>query len=464
MSPECQNCEALVELKKEIAALRNKISSLEADIAKSRKNSSNSSKPPSSDIIKPPKPLLPDGKKREAGGQPGHERHERTPFAADEIDRIIPHFPRVCPHCGSDRIKPGEFVKKKQRVDLPEKPIIIEEHHAHSGRCVGCGREVKAEFPAEIENGSLFSPRMAAHAAFLKGAGHMSYTGIADYLKNVFHIPVSRGHIVNEMKNVGDALDAPYDEMLSRLPEEKNLNIDETSHRENGKLPWTWVFRSDLFALYRICDSRGAKVLHDTLGKGYDGIIGCDYYGAYRKFNDESNARIQFCMAHLSRDVKFLEEHPDRVTANYGGRVAKRLRRLFRVKHKHGEMTAEKYASAIRSAGDELAAAAIKAPVRGEARNMANRFREYKEEYLRFVTTPGLEPTNNAAERALRFVVIDRKVTQGTRGEWGRRFCERIWSVVGTCRMRGQSIFEYLVNAVKSHYNGLPIPSLINST
>ncbi len=99
---------------------------------------------------------------------------------------------------------------------------------------------------------------------------------------------------------------------------------------------------------------------------------------------------------------------------------------------------------------------------RGE--NMAKRFRKYGPAYFTFVTTPGVEPTNNLAEQAIRFVVIDRHITQGTRSEGGNRWCERIWTVIATCTQQGKSVFDFLREAVENWYEDKPAPSLLPPT
>ena len=114
------------------------------------------------------------------------------------------------------------------------------------------------------------------------------------------------------------------------------------------------------------------------------------------------------------------------------------------------------------AAGDELLAQAVyRVPRTNEAENLAQRFHEHGESYVRFLTTPGLEPTNNLAEQAIRFVVIDRLVTQGSRSVAGRQWLERIWSVLATCAQRGRSAFAFLVDSVNAFFHGQPTRSLL---
>lgn len=124
-------------------------------------------------------------------------------------------------------------------------------------------------------------------------------------------------------------------------------------------------------------------------------------------------------------------------------------------------MTAVGFNRTLQQARRDLIAVATRVPDRRQAQNLAKRFRLHGESYFRFITTPGIEPTNNLAEQAIRFVVIDRRITQGTRSEAGRQWCERIWTVTATCAQQGRSVFDYLERAVHAHFTDQPIPSLL---
>src|SRR5438128_1900592 len=227
-----------------------------------------------------------------------------------------------------------------------------------------------------------------------------------------------------------------------------------------------WCFRAALFTLFKIDASRGSDVLVDVLGEEFNGILGCDYFSAYRKYMKDFNVLVQFCLAHFLRDVRFLVEHPNTHNQAYGQRVVERLRALFAVIHRRAEYTDQQFQIHLQNAGDELAAeVAWRVPNTAEARNLAKRFVKHGDSYLRFITTPGIEPTNNLAEQAIRFVVIDRKVTQGSRGVTGQRWLERIWTVMATCAQTGRSVFTFLYESINAFFQGATTPKLIpNST
>jgi transposase len=174
---------------------------------------------------------------------------------------------------------------------------------------------------------------------------------------------------------------------------------------------------------------------------------------------------VQFCLAHFLRDVRFLVEHPNTRNQAYGRRVLERLRVLFAVIHERDQYTRVGFQTALQNAGDELWAEIVwRVPSTSEAKNLAKRFEKHGESYLRFITTPGIEPTNNLAEQAIRFVVIDRKVTQGTRSTTGQRWLERIWTAIATCAQTGRSVFTFLQESLAAYFADQPPPDLLPDT
>jgi transposase len=256
------------------------------------------------------------------------------------------------------------------------------------------------------------------------------------------------------------ALAAPYEELLRLLPDEAHLNVDETGHKCNGQPWWTWCFRAELYTLYHIDAQRSADVLMDILGQEFHGVLGCDYFSAYRRYLRECGVILQFCLAHLIRDVKFLTTLPDARDRRYGADLRTALKELFDVFHQRQQLAPAVFQTLLQGARDRVLRVGLAGPATQHGQNMAKRFREHGAAYFTFVTTPGVEPTNNLAEQAIRFVVIDRHITQGTRSESGQRFCERIWTVIATCVQQGQSVYSFLCAAVGQWFADKPAPSL----
>ena len=449
---------------KATAPLIERITALEAELAKAKKNSSNSSKPPSSDMVKPPRPPAKDGKKRKRGAQPGHQQHLHPIFPPEAINHIEPYTLGCCPDCGGSLRLAKRPPDVLQQIEIHETPTIVTEHRGLAYWCPHCRKFHCAPLPDAVVKAGLFGPRLTALVAFMKGVCHASFSTIRKFLRDVVRVDVSRGYLAKLIAKASESLASAYAELFSRLPGEAVLNIDETGHKEYREKFWTWCFRAQLYTLFRIDKSRGSKVLVEVLGTEFNGVLGCDYFGAYRKYMRQFDVLVQFCLAHLIRDVKFLLTLPGREDQAYGRRVRIALRELFAVIHRRDKLTAAGFQRTLEAARQQvLKAATTRVPKGNHANNLAKRFREHGEAYFRFITTPGIEPTNNLAEQAIRFVVIDRRITLGTRSETGRRWCERIWTTIATCAQQGRSVFKFLLDSIHAYFSGGLTPSLLPS-
>ncbi len=462
----CPNCE---RLNRQVKRLEKRLAELEAELAKAKKHSGNSSKPPSSDIVNPnkaerQKPADRSGQtQRKRGGQPGHKRHQRKPFEPDEIDVTWIHYYTGCPCCGGELVDTDELVSILQQVEIEEIPFRVEEHRRACQECIECHKVHRVPWPEDLKKAGLVGPRLTALIGYLKSACHMSFSAIRKFLRDCVGLLISRGQLRKLVAKVADSLLDPYEQLLALLPQEGKLNVDETGHKENGKRLWTWCFRASLYTVFKISPSRASKVLVEVLGKEFNGVLGCDYFSAYRKFMKDFNVVIQFCLAHFIRDVKFLAEHPNKRNRQHGERLLAHFRKLFGIIHRRDEYATEVgFRRALTRVRNELVYdAIIHSPGTREADNLGDRFVDHFDSFFTFITTPGIEPTNNLAEQAIRFVAIHRRMTQGTRSESGRTWCERIWTAVVTCEQQGRSLFDYLCQAVTNTFHGDSVPSLV---
>jgi transposase len=453
-------------LQAQVAELTALVIQLQEELAKVRKDSSTSSKPPSSDLVKPSRASSTnEAEPRRPGGQPGHERHQRERFPPEMLNGgSHTHYLELCPTCGHGLRDLGAAPRLVQQIDISSPPLVITEHRALAGYCPHCQELHYAPLPPGIEHGGLVGPRLTTLIAYLKGACHASYSTIRKFLRDVVRVTLSRGHLAKVIAKVSQALEPPYQELLAQLPAQARLNVDETGHPERGEQWWTWCFRASLYTLFKIDPTRSGDVLLEVLGEEFNGVLGCDYFAAYRRYLRQCHVVIQFCLAHLIRDVKFLTTLPEARDRAYGERLREGLRALFGVIHRRQELGPRVFQRQLEAARDQVwRQATTEVPPTRHSQNLAQRFAKHGAAYFEFVTTPDVEPTNNLAEQAIRFVVIDRHVTQGTRGEAGRRWCERIWTVIATCSQQGRSVFEYLSAAVAASFEGTAVPSLLSN-
>lgn len=340
--------------------------------------------------------------------------------------------------------------------------FTIEEHHKYTSWCPHCQKCFAAPLPGHIAKGGLLGPQLTALVAYLKGVCHASFSTIRKFFRDVLQVPISRGHLANGIQKGSAALEASYDERLDKLPDQAMLNVDETGHKFQGERWWTWCFRAELFVLYHIDARRSVEVLMEVLGKDFKGVLGCDCFSAYRRYMRECNIVLQLCLAHRIRDVKFLTTLPRSADKAYGERLREELRHLFHLIHEQDQYAAAEFQRRLQVQRRTIVSCGARVvPSSRPCQAMAKRLSKYGASYFTFLTTPAIEPTNNLAEQAIRFVVIDRHITQGTRSEGGNRWSERIWTVVATCVLTGQSVFEFLLASVKAYWGGAPPVSLL---
>ena len=447
-------------LKETVAVLKETIKTLEDKIARLEKNSNNSSKPPSSDIVKPKKTARKTRRrKRKRGGQFGHRKCSRPAFGPQEVDEVIEYeFKRK----DAKGLKPLNEWHVVQQVHLPEKMYTVIEHRARKYLDPATGKIHIAPIPDAIRKGGLLGADMTAATAFLKGGCHMSYTTIQQMFKELFRLDLSRGILCKATQKVSQALDAPYQQLVQRLPQEPRLGIDETGHHNDGKLHWTWCFQTPAYSVFHIDPSRGSKVLETVLGADFNGLIGADDWGAYRKYARLFKVRMQYCMAHLIREIRFLAEHRTKTLSRWGKQLLGWLKDLFQTLHRRENYTAKGFARRMVKIKHAFLRRMRRPPNHALAKKLAKRFRsKAAEDYFRFLTEPSIEPTNNNTEREIRHSVIDRRITQGTRGEAGMRWCERIWTTLATCKKQDRNVFEFIRQSVLAHWSKTCYPRLL---
>jgi len=449
-------------LTKRIAELETENRQLRDKIARLEKNSSNSSKPPSSDIVDPP-PARKKKKKRKLGGQKGHAKHTRRPFADDEVDRIVLHK------------LPAEEVRRRalipldetevvlQQIDLPEQMFNVIEHHVQL-YVDPYGRTVKAKLPKDVRKAGLFSPRMMALTGYLKARGHMSYSTLQAFFNDVMNLEICQAFLTKVCtRKLSAALQPAYAEVAEWIRNAPIVGTDETGHKNPAyKSAWTWCQQAPQAVFFHISPSRASQVLWEILGKDFDGVVVCDYLSANRKFVNDYRILVQYCWAHLVRDIKFLTTLSYKAVQRWAEALLAILRKLFKLWKTRRQRHPGRYQRMIEKWRKAFLQKVRKPPNHNEAWNIKDRFKGSGEKgYFLFLEREGVPPTNNGTEQAIRFVVIDRRVTQGTRSWAGMRFCERAWTVVATCNRHRRSVYQFFLDAVNAAYAGALYPKLI---
>jgi len=454
-----------------IDALTAEVEALKLQLAKAKKDSSTSSKPPSSDIVTPKEKQKKPGRprKKKAGGQPGHKRQLREPLPPDRVDETIDYEISDAEIEGL-KLTPTDQFETIQHIELPDSPVYVTEYRLRLYEAPD-GSIYFPDVP-ELRNQPIFGPRLLATIGWMKSKAHCSYTTIEEYFDDVLKVPVSRGYLTKLCTGiVSGSLAAAYEGVRAAIPQQPQLGSDETSFKNNGKKNWVWCISSAVLTLFHIAKTRSRAVLEELVGEEFQGYLNFDYFSANCSFAWNYVIKAQYCWAHLIRDIRFLTQHPDRKTRVWAEQLLDRSRRLFRAWHSRDEMSESGFHRSMTIHRDRFLEIVRTPPDSKDASNLAARFAivdvtdgstyDMSQNYFRFLFADGLEPTNNHSEQQIRFCVIDRRITQGTRSESGQRYHERMWTAIATCKKQNMNFFDFLQASIVAHLRKQPAPSLI---
>jgi transposase len=423
-------------------------------------NSTNSSKPPSTDPpavkVKRRPPVAPSGRKR--GGQPGHPRYTRHLVPPERIRDTFEIKPTHCGNCGASLHGHDPDPVRHQVAEIPPVQPDVDEYRLHRLICTCCGATHRAGLPASVPTGP-FGPRLRAILAMFAGSYRLAKRPIQQLASDLFGLDVSLGMISKLERRAAETLEPVVAEVAAAILAAPSAHIDETSWTEANEKAWLWVGQTDDLTAFTIADNRGAGVARSILGTDRQKVVISDRFPSYDWVEQH-----QYCWSHLRRDFQAMIDRQDEGSA-VGSELLGASDRLFHWWHKYrdGEMawsTFLGYARPIRwgvrqaldrgtSCASEKTAATCRMLLEGE------------EHLWTFLRVRGIEPTNNAAERALRHAVLWRKTSGGTASEWGSRFVERVLSVVATCRQQGRNVLEFLTDCFQAQQAGRRHPTLL---
>ena len=461
----------IADREKKIAELEKKVDDLEHQLAAKNKDSTNSSKPPSSDGPAANKRVYPQRKKsrRKPGGQKGHPGKHRSLVPIEDVKQIVAVLPDGCEHC--DRPFPKDIKRlrtegepgRHQVAELPKIRPDVTEFQCHHVVCPDCGKITTAPVPKEALN--HFGPKLTAFISYLTVVCRMSRRCVEELLETALGTSISVGSIQKLVEQTSEAVADPYQELEQQLRKEPVLNADETGWRGNGKKRWLWVLVASLFVFYVVAKHRSAEVLRRLLGPEFLGILCTDRFSAYISYH---KGKAQFCWAHLKRDLLGILKISKTTDADRFCRDALALHaRLFRLWHRFraGEIDRAQLSRKSIPLQEKFFALAeryLDSDDR-EVSTLAAAFFWHIERLFVFIDYPGVEPTNNISERAVRCAVQWRKTSFGNRSEQGEIATSRLLTATRTCVMQKRNALAYLAEAVRCLRSGLPAPSLLPS-
>jgi transposase len=424
-----------------------------------QQNSSNSSKPPSSDgPTVPPQRTKPTGRKR--GGQPGHKKHERALVPVDEVTTIEVVRPSECRRCGGSLSGDDPEPYRHQVIEIPEVKPLVSEYVLHALRCDHCRVTTAAPLPDQVPAGQ-FGPRLQAMVAVCSGAYRMSKRSIEELLNDFFKVDISLGSIANLERATSEAIAAPVEEVAAAVKQSPVVHADETGWYQRSQRAWLWVATTARLAVFLIRQGRGKKVAMELLGERFSGTAVTDRFTSYLWL---PQAQRQVCWAHLARDFAGFKDYGD-ADRDLGEALEHVADRVFRLWHdaRDGTISRRQLRRRIGSLRLRLRDLLVRGTgatfpqVRAKCREIL----AIEPAMWTFAYRDGVEPTNNAAERAVRHGVLWRRTSFGTDSANGSRFVERILTVVTTLRLQKRNVLDYLARVCAASLRGQPAPSLL---
>jgi transposase len=441
-----------------LAAALARIAELEEQL---RQNSSNSSKPPSSDMGRRKVPKAATGRK--PGGQAGHVGTTRELVAPEQVDEVVDRDPETCANCGTPLEKaPRLDADIRQIVEAPEFKAFVQEFRLWKKRCPKCGGFTRGKMPPGSPKGA-FGPRIQAMTALLSGRFRLSRREVQALMRLMAGVKLSLGSIQACCEASSEAMASTHADLHAQVKAADAVSADETGFGRCGELRmWLWAATSGLTEVFRLLPGRGGEQAKDLLGEAFSGILHRDRWKPYEQL---PHARSQLCHAHLRRHFQAMLESGGE-TGTQGAMLKLASDRAFH--HWHAfERTEFNRVELIRRMGpiqkemrQRLTILRDHPGAQKKARGIAKDLLRQWESLWTYVHHGGAVPTNNEAERALRKAVLWRKGSFGINSLTGALFVERILTVAGTASRRGLDLLDWLTQAIQANLAGDPPPAL----
>lgn len=417
------------------------------------KNSSNSSKPPSTD---PKGNSHGKNKKR----KPRKKGFSRKQVPSEEVNQFITCSLECCPCCHSKKLKEEGNPLVLQQVELPEVQASITQFTRTKHKCQSCGNSSFGKLPKGTPD-SAFGPRLMALIATLTGAFHLSKRDAKELIQNLYGVDIAEGSVINVEERVAESL-KEVDDRIHKfvITSACTKHFDETSWRNSGKSHYVWIASTQEAASYRI-DPRRSREAFERFSKGLNpnSVVVSDRYPVYAHLENPH----QYCLAHLIRDFRKFSQR-DGPDARLGNAIEKELQKMCKNQRefRKGNITKRSRDSRFWHQKKRLEMVLIDGLANGskELAGLCERILDREEKLWLFSHYKEVDPTNNLAERDLRKIVLWRKKSYGTKSERGKRFVERITSVTATIRKAGRNIFSFITEAVKAFYLKESAPSV----
>jgi transposase len=435
--------EQYLNQKEQYEQLVQKVLKLDEELNKLKnRTSKNSSQPPSQDNYQK-KIAVKTGKKK--GPKYDHNGTTRNGFTV--VDRQVKLAVCECPECGSGVSEiPGAVVKREQIAELVSKPVEVTEYERALHQCSSCGWQGRSQLPLGCKEGFSYGGLLSSLVGWLGYGGNLTWSKQRYLLEMLLQVPISQGSLAKMHKWFCQSLQAPYEKWWELIQEPGVRCVDETSYRLNGVNYWIWVATSTEACVLMLVPSRSSREVKTLLGEDFTGILSTDCWSAYGQAPASAK---QKCWAHIERELKRMETSHLKANRIFAAKVWTIIHQARAVHRQYleGNITLEQMQVQRPGIETQFEQVLDNPPTGGwafDSQQLTARFKRHWSEWFTFLSIPGVKPDNNDAERALRPVVIHRKVSGGARSDWGGQLVAMMFSFLETMRLQGKNALTEL--------------------
>lgn len=425
-----------------------RIEELEQKLAEKtvRKDSQNSSHPPSGDF-KRPQGSLRKRSGRQSGGQPGHEGHRLEMRPAEEVDEHVDLRPTYCEQCGEELAVSSMISRgRRQQIDLPAIKPIVSEYEVYEGQCACCGHQTCASYPAGFDQSIQYGPGVAAFVGYASVRQYLPFGRLQEMLRDVFGLKLSQGTIHNLLERLSKQAEPVYELIREEVGKATTVGSDETSAKVNGTKWWVWVWQTVSLSFIAPSQSRGKQTIARYFPEGFLRATLCSDRWAAQLAT--AARAYQICLAHLLRDCNYLEALEKTPWVKQMAALIEKAWQLKREQAAYNKNDPE--AQEIETQLDQL----LKQPLDSEKHPKTCTFqqalRKHRHRLLVFLYDADVPPDNNASERAIRNIRVKLKIS-GQFKSGQRAFCV-LRSLIDTAIKKRNNPYEVMQLLAQAHW------------
>ncbi|MGK7877110.1 MAG: IS66 family transposase [Xenococcaceae cyanobacterium] len=434
------------EQQQKISSQHKEIEELKEELHKLKNRSSqNSSVPPSSDQLKKPSDKSKRKKGKKRGPKYDHQGKTRNGFG--QPDQVVPLELENCPVCDTElELLEGAPQKVQQVAEVVEQPVEIREYRRPLYQCPNCGWSGYSPMPWGVKEGFSYGGRLCSIVGWLGYGGNLTWRKQEYFVEYVLGVPISQGSLAKMQRWFQESLEPSYQQWLTYIRQPGVRCVDETTYCIDGIKYWLWVATSERVCVLLLAPTRSSAELKQLLGEDFDGILSSDCFSAY---GPQRAAAKQKCLTHFERDLKALETSRFAENREFIKRVSPILHTARRAHQDYhaGRLSLEELQRLRPQVESQLDEVLNNSPKKGwpsDAQGLSNRLKRHWDEWFTFLSYPEVKPDNNDAERALRPIVVHRKVSGGARSDWGAQLVAQMFSFLETMRLQGNNAITSL--------------------